>query len=453
MNQHIGYSKYITPLNVLIDLILVVFLAKKCFANFVSNEIYFYVFLSATWIAIALYTHFYSVYRFTNPVQILSKIISQTTLFFFTTSAYFSFQKENIFSFKAALIFISVLFVSILIIKYLFFINIKRYRLLTKSNYRNVVIVGITEESQELKKIFETRADYGYRFLGFFSNKQEIQDKKGNLNDLQGFIQNNNVHEIYSSLKELSDEEIKSLIYLSEDNKISLKFVPDNKKVLSKKLRLDYYGFFPVLTLQKTPLHIPSVHFLKRIFDIVFSLIVIVFLLSWLIPIMALLIKLESKGPVFFKQSRPGFDEQEFFCFKFRSMKLNQTTEQEASRNDPRVTRIGKFIRKTSIDELPQFFNVLFGDMSIVGPRPHLWTQNKVYGKKIDRYMVRHYVKPGITGLAQVKGYRGEIETDKDMINRINYDVYYIENWSFLLDVKIIFQTVINIFQGEEKAY
>lgn len=453
MNQHIGYSKYIKPLNILIDIVLLVFLAKKLFSNLVSYEVYFYVYLSITWIIITLYTHFYRVYRFTTPVQILSKILSQIFIFFFTTSSYFSFSTESIFSFKATFLYIGILFVSILLIKYFFFISLKRYRLLTKSNFRNVIIIGITEESQELRKVFETRADYGYRFLGFFSNKKENTEKKGTLNDLKIFVKNNNVHEIYSSLKELSDEEIKNLIYFSEDNKISLKFIPDNKKVLSKKLRLDYYGFFPVLTLQKTPLHEPTINLLKRLFDITFSLIVIIFVLSWLIPIMALLIKIDSKGPVFFKQSRPGFDEKEFFCYKFRSMKLNQTTEQEASRNDPRVTKIGKFIRKTSIDELPQFFNVLFGDMSIVGPRPHLWTQNKVYGKKIDRYMVRHYVKPGITGLAQVKGYRGEIETDKDMINRINYDVYYIENWSFLLDVKIIVQTVVNIFKGEEKAY
>lgn len=134
-------------------------------------------------------------------------------------------------------------------------------------------------------------------------------------------------------------------------------------------------------------------------------------------------------------------------------MQVNVTTEKEASRNDPRVTRIGRFIRKTSIDELPQFFNVLLGDMSVVGPRPHLWSQNKNYGNRIKKYMVRHYVKPGITGLAQVKGCRGEIETDNDMINRIKYDVYYIENWSLLMDIKIIIQTVVNIFKGEEKAY
>ena len=210
---------------------------------------------------------------------------------------------------------------------------------------------------------------------------------------------------------------------------------------------------FPVLSLKKTVLHEPITKAFKRGFDIFFSLIVIIGILSWLVPLLAILIKIESRGPVFFRQGRPGLDEKEFFCYKFRSMLLNKTTEKEASKNDPRVTKIGKFMRKTSIDELPQFLNVLKGEMSVVGPRPHLWSQNKIYGNKVKKYMVRHYVKPGITGLAQVKGFRGEIETEEDMVNRIKFDVFYIENWSLLMDVKIIIQTVINIFKGEDKAY
>ena len=134
-------------------------------------------------------------------------------------------------------------------------------------------------------------------------------------------------------------------------------------------------------------------------------------------------------------------------------MQINKTTETEASKNDPRVTKIGRFMRKTSLDEMPQFLNVLLGDMSVVGPRPHLWSQNKAYGNTVKKYMVRHCVKPGITGLAQVKGFRGEIESNEDMINRIKFDVFYIENWSLILDLKIILQTVLNILKGEEKAY
>jgi putative colanic acid biosynthesis UDP-glucose lipid carrier transferase len=176
--------------------------------------------------------------------------------------------------------------------------------------------------------------------------------------------------------------------------------------------------------------------------------------LSWLTPILALLIKLESKGPIFFKQSRNGFNYKEFECYKFRSMTPNKDAHlYQATRDDQRITKIGKFIRKTSIDELPQFFNVLFGDMSVVGPRPHMVSHTNMYAKRIDKFMVRHFVKPGITGLAQTSGFRGEVETDKDIIGRVKYDIFYIENWSLLLDIKIIFQTAMNAIRGEEKAY
>jgi putative colanic acid biosynthesis UDP-glucose lipid carrier transferase len=242
-------------------------------------------------------------------------------------------------------------------------------------------------------------------------------------------------------------------VEFADDNNIVIKFIPDSKVIFSKNMKIDYYELFPVLSLQKSPLDSIYVEYFKRLFDIFFSLFVIIFLLSWLTPLLGLLIKLESTGPVFFRQSRPGLNQEEFKCFKFRSMQMNHTTEIEASRNDPRVTKIGKFIRKTSIDELPQFFNVLVGDMSVVGPRPHLWAQNKTYGRRIKKYMIRHHVKPGVTGLAQVKGFRGEIETEDDMVNRIKFDVFYIENWSMWMDVKIIIQTIVNIFKGEEKAY
>lgn len=193
---------------------------------------------------------------------------------------------------------------------------------------------------------------------------------------------------------------------------------------------------------------------MKRLFDIVFSTLVIVFILSWLTPLMILLIKLESKGPAFFKQERSGKNNRTFRCYKFRSMKPNNYADQiQTSKKDARITKIGAFMRKTSIDELPQFFNVLFGNMSIVGPRPHMLLHTKEYGVSVDSYMVRHFAKPGITGWAQVTGFRGETKTLEAMEKRVECDVWYLENWTFLLDIKIIFLTVWNIFKGEENAF
>ena len=169
---------------------------------------------------------------------------------------------------------------------------------------------------------------------------------------------------------------------------------------------------------------------------------------------MAILIKLDSKGPVFFKQKRNGLDYREFYCYKFRSMRPNKRANlHQVSRNDERITTIGRFIRKTSMDELPQFINVLKGDMSVVGPRPHMVSHTHMYAERIDKFMVRHFRKPGITGLAQVSGCRGEVETDNDIINRVKFDIFYVENWSLLLDIKIIIITIVKAIKGDDKAY
>ncbi|WP_374551744.1 undecaprenyl-phosphate glucose phosphotransferase [Flavobacterium sp.] len=452
--HHTGrYSKYIRPISIVLDVMVITLLSLYFFKDLKLNIYVYITYQTFAWLLIAFLVKFYEVFRFTTPVEIISKLFKQFSIFLLAIIAFFPFQKTSIFSGKAIAIFMIISFVIIVLFKYFFFFYLKKYRLMTHNNYRNAVIIGYTQEAIRLKEVFENRKDYGYRFQGFFSDKKQNSEVKGRIDDLKPFIIENKIDEIYCSLNEISNEKLKELVEFADDNKKTIKFIPDTKDIFSKNLKIDYYELFPVLSLQKTQLHNPAIKGLKRFFDILFSLFVIVFVLSWLIPLVGIIIKIESKGPIFFKQGRPGIDEKEFFCYKFRSMKINGTTEKEASRNDPRVTKIGKFLRKTSIDELPQFFNVLLGDMSVVGPRPHLWSQNKAYASKIKKYMVRHYVKPGITGLAQVKGYRGEIETDEDMINRIKYDVFYIENWSFAMDLKIIVQTVVNIFKGEEKAY
>lgn len=447
------YSKYIRPISIVLDLAVITILSTFFFQELNLNLVYYILYQTFAWLLISFIVRFYNIYRFTTPVEIISKLIRQFVIFLLVVIAFFPFAKTTIFSGTAIAIFMIFTFVIIASFKYFLFFYLKKYRLVTNNNFRNAVIIGFTPEAINLKEIFETRKDYGYRFQGYFSDSIINEDVKGKIDDLNDYVIDNKIDEIYCSLNEISNEKLKELVEFADDNNKTIKFIPDSKEIFSKNLKIDYYELFPVLSLQKTQLHNPSIKGLKRVFDVTFSLFVIVFILSWLIPLIAVLIKLESKGPVFFKQGRPGLDENEFYCFKFRSMQVNDITETEASKNDPRVTRMGRFMRKTSIDELPQFFNVILGDMSVVGPRPHLWSQNKSYASKVKKYMVRHYVKPGITGLAQVKGYRGEIETDEDMVNRIKFDVFYIENWSIVMDIKIIIQTVINIFKGEEKAY
>lgn len=223
----------------------------------------------------------------------------------------------------------------------------------------------------------------------------------------------------------------------------------------SKNQEIEFYDdTITILNVKKLPFEFAENFYIKRIFDVIFSLFICLFFLSWFIPILWVLVKLESKGPLIFKQQREGLNGNKFVCYKFRSMKINDLSDQvHATKNDERVTKIGAFLRKTSMDELPQFFNVLSGDMSVVGPRPHLESLSIIYQKEVQDYLKRHIVKPGITGLAQVSGYRGEIKKKSDIKNRVRLDIFYIENWSLFLDIKIIIKTILNVFKGEEKAY
>ena len=224
--------------------------------------------------------------------------------------------------------------------------------------------------------------------------------------------------------------------------------------MISRAMSIELYDSVPVLNLRASPLEVEYATMVKRIFDIIFSSMVIVLVLSWLTPLVYILMKFDSKGPLFFRQKRHGVNRQSFWCYKFRSMTQSGDSDTlMATKNDMRITRMGRVLRKTSIDELPQFFNVIKGDMSVVGPRPHMEFHTEQYEKSVDKYLVRHFLKPGITGLAQIKGYRGEIVEQSDIVNRVRYDIFYLEKWSILLDFRIIFNTVFNAVKGEERAY
>jgi putative colanic acid biosynthesis UDP-glucose lipid carrier transferase len=347
--------------------------------------------------------------------------------------------------------YIIQVFLFISIFKLAIYYLLKKYRRLLGGNFRNTVIIGKNRKTEQLEKFFADTPEFGYQHQKTF----DIRGKnKVSIQETFDYILNNPVDEIYSSVAELTNNELLLLIDFADNNLKILKFLPDNKEIYSKKLDFTYYGFLPILSLRKIPMEEPFNKFIKRVFDITLSLLILVGLLSWLTPILGLLIKLESKGPVFFKQKRNGLDYQEFYCYKFRSMMPSPTAHlYQATKEDERVTRVGRIIRKTSIDELPQFINVLKGEMSVVGPRPHMVSHTEMYAGRIDKFMVRHFIKPGITGLAQVSGYRGEVETDEDIIKRVKFDIFYLENWSLLLDIKIAFQTVYNAIRGEEKAY
>lgn len=447
--KHRRYSGFIKPLFAIIDLIIII---SSIFLFEINlNNVYFFIlYASLVWIIISIIDDFYEIQRHTRIVQIITVLLKQTTLFAIILYAFIGFFKQPNVSRLALGNYLLTIFLLVSLFKFITYFLLKKYRAELGGNRRNVIVIGENEKTSQLIHIFNSRTDFGYKFKARFN----VQDNNFNLQSCFDFVIENNIDEIYFSAKELSNKQINMLIDFADNNLRELKFIPDNKDIYSKKLKYEYYDYIPILSLREIPLQEPINKILKRGFDIIFSAAVIVFILSWLTPLIAILIKLESKGPVFFKQSRNGFNYKEFDCYKFRSMTPNKDANvNQATRGDQRVTKVGKFIRKTSIDELPQFFNVLFGDMSVVGPRPHMVSHTNMYAKRIDKFMVRHFVKPGITGLAQISGFRGQVETDKDIIGRVKYDIFYIENWSLLLDLKIIFQTARNTIRGEEKAY
>jgi len=262
------------------------------------------------------------------------------------------------------------------------------------------------------------------------------------------------INEIFSTISPNENNTINDLIAESEKQCVRFRIVPSVSAFLEKGMTIDHYADLSMFSSRRDPLEDVGNRIKKRLFDVVISVFVIVFILSWLYPLLAILIKLSSKGPVVFKQLRSGISDQPFYCMKFRTMKLNNQSDQlQASRNDARVTWIGTILRKTSLDEFPQFINVLLGDMSVVGPRPHMLKHTAEFSQMTEHYMVRHLLKPGITGWAQVNSFRGEINHPDQLKDRISSDLWYLQNWSLMLDIKIVAMTFLRVFVGDKNAY
>jgi putative colanic acid biosynthesis UDP-glucose lipid carrier transferase len=443
------YSGYIRPFSYLIDLIIINVLAIYIMP-FHANAVYYAVFISFSWFIIAANLGFYEVYRYTKVIAILNCTLKQGILFalFCLLLEYFYSETANQ---KRVVLFVFVSLSLVLSIKLFIYYFLRKFRVLFGGNFRTVVLLGNETNTNPLKHFFKENPDYGYKLIKVFTLEDR---KKERIDECLSFALETKMDEIYCSMADLSDTQISEIINFADNNLKTLKFIPGEKQILSRNAKFEYYDYIPVISLRNILQDETLNKVFKRVFDLVFSSIVIVGLLSWLTPIMAIIIKWETKGPLFFVQKRNGLNYKEFNCYKFRSMELNDKADLDlASKNDIRITKVGKFIRKTSIDELPQFFNVFFGEMSVVGPRPHMVSVANLYASKVDKFMVRHFVKPGITGLAQTKGFRGEVETDEDIINRVKYDIFYMENWSILLDIKIILNTIHNMLKGDEKAY
>lgn len=325
-------------------------------------------------------------------------------------------------------------------------------------NFKRVVIVGAGKNGMELYRAMRDDISSGFNILGFFDDNLALKDilpsYLGTTDKVEEFAIAKDIDEIYCTLPGTNDEKILRMLNFAEKQMIRFYIVPEFYRNVKKSMVMEFLESVPLLTIRREPLQAFYNRALKRSFDLVFSSVVLCTIFPILYVLIGFLIKRSSPGPIFFKQKRTGLYGHDFECYKFRTMRVNdQADTMQAVKDDPRKTKIGDFLRRTNLDEFPQFINVFKGDMSVVGPRPHMLKHTEQYSALIDKYMVRHLVKPGVTGWAQVTGYRGETKTLEQMDGRVKRDVWYIENWTFFLDLKIIVVTLVNMFRGDKNAY
>ena len=392
--------------------------------------------------------------------KIIALVAKTVTFFAIILSATAFFVSDFSLSAFYLFLYFTLCFIVISIWRVLFRIFLKSYRS-KGGNTRSIIILGAGRVANRVYNSSITNLYYGYRFLGFFDDREEgdycvnPQLVRGRLDDVVEFIKQTHVDEIICALPAGDDRKALPILQYAENNLIRFMIVPDFMRFISRSVSLSFLdNSIPIVSLMEEPLRKASNQLVKRLFDMVFSLCFIVTIFPLVFIVLAPIIKFTSKGPIFFKQKRTGENGETFNCLKFRTMKVNEEADStQAKKDDDRITKIGAFMRRTNLDEIPQFFNVLIGDMSVVGPRPHMLKHTEMYSQLIDKYMLRHFAKPGITGWAQVTGYRGETKELSEMEGRVQQDVWYIENWSLWLDVKIIFMTIRNMISGDEKAY
>lgn len=411
------------------------------------------------------FCYFFSIYfvpmKLHMSVVFIDKIVQRS----------FTFVTIYIFLFATCLIFLNVgndlatflivYYLSIIILfslwRVLIRILVKIYRR-KGYNAKNIIIAGAGKNGMELYHVIKTDLSYGFNVVGFFDDnvilKNVLPNYLGTIDQIESFVKTHDIDEIYCTIPGTNSEKISELLNFAEKNMIRFYIIPEFYRDIKKSMILEIMESVPLLTIRTEPLQSTYNRILKRCFDLAFSVAVLLTVFPFIYLIVGILIKLSSKGPILFRQKRNGLYGKIFECYKFRTMLVNEEADRrQAVKNDPRTTSIGSYLRRTNIDEFPQFINVLLGNMSVVGPRPHMLKHTEQYSKLVDKYMIRHLVKPGITGWAQITGYRGETRTLEQMEGRVKRDVWYLENWSFFLDLKIIVVTIIKMFKGESNAY
>jgi putative colanic acid biosynthesis UDP-glucose lipid carrier transferase len=373
------------------------------------------------------------------------------------------FVKEFLFT-RNFIAFNGILLAATVILKQYIFKQLLRLIRKRGRNVRKLVIVGSGEVGQKFKSLLMANPEFGYEIAGFIDGEDGTNSNStalGKITDLEGVLIENRIDDAVIALPLDRIELLNEVIRVCDRTAVKSYIIPDYFRFISNKFKVDLFGDFPIITVRTNPLEEAQLRFIKRVFDISFSLFISVLFLWWLLPIIAILVKLDSKGPSFFTQKRVGRNNAEFSCIKFRTMSMEATQVSRSTApvelGDERITRIGKILRRMSLDEIPQFINVLAGDMAVVGPRPHTLAFNESYTEMVEEIKLRHRIKPGITGWAQIHGLRGDVTDQEDnklrTRKRVEYDIWYIENWSLWLDIQIILETVWQIIKGKNKGY
>jgi putative colanic acid biosynthesis UDP-glucose lipid carrier transferase len=417
MNQRLGMLLRISF--AFLDLMVLnvaYFICQYMFREHISIEdsaqyTYFWGVCNAAWLIISWGVNAYNEQYIFSFERFSRRTMQAFVYFLAVVMLYLVFNKQADLS---RLFVLSVLtsFATSLLVNRFLHLALHQFLLNKDRITRKIMILGYNDRAKKLAAYLE-QEPVKTEIIGFCEEEKNVHELThypivSGLDNVIETSKKYNVTEIFSTISPEQQTGIYSLINQADQACIRFRIIPDLNQFIRKPVHIDYLNDMPVLSLRKEPLDDVANRMKKRMYDIVFSSLVIILVLSWLVPIISLLIWLESKGPIFFIQQRSGKNGKTFNCIKFRSMKVNrEANEKQAVKNDTRITRMGNFMRKTNIDELPQFFNVWMGDMSIVGPRPHMLKHTDDYSKLIRQYMIRHFLKPGITGWAQINGYRG----------------------------------------------
>lgn len=422
--------------------------------HFTDKHLLFYIYLNVVWFSLAFIFRANEVDRNTRKKSILFTYIKIIVFFFVAFLLYFQAVPLQYYPRDWIKYLFIIYFLTLIVWKFVLYYAFAYYRR-KGYNHSNVIILGYSHKARELASYFAKNRWHGYQFIGFVDNR--TLKKKGiigSFTELPEIIKKNRVNEVYIAWDNLSKETIYRAAEILSEFPVRIRIIPDLDIFAFKSVEIVDYGMLPIVQIHPGPLSKWYNRLIKRAFDIVVSLLTLLFFVSWITVLLWILSLVTGAKKIFFNQKRTCIDGKIFTCHKYRSMYQNTDSDcKQAVKNDSRITPIGRFLRKWSIDELPQFYNVLKGEMSIVGPRPHMLKHTEEYQKHVKRFMLRHTVKPGITGLAQVNGYRGEIKQLSDLKRRVQFDVNYIEEWTFNMDIKIILLTIWVIIRGQKQAY